>query len=433
MSRDTHFRNLLVAACALWLPAVALAEEPSRYALRGATVHPVSGPAIENAVVVVVDGTIEAVGADVAVPSGVEVVDLTGLHLYPGFIHGVSTIGLTEISSVRGTRDFAEMGDNNADLRVEVAINADSLLIPPAAWGGVLSAHVVPQGNAVAGHSALIRLDGWNWEDMTVRAGIGLHVYYPSVGSDDDDSDSDGDDAPNRALETLAQVLEEAKAYQKAKAAGGPLDTNAKLEGLLPLLDGREPLFLHAYEKRQIEAALDWAAENELGTPVLVTGSDAQYLAERLATEKVPVLLDGVLTTPNRRWEPYDAPYVAPKVLHEAGVRFAINGERGAFSAAHARNLPFHAAMAAAFGLPKDVALRSVPLSVAEILGVDDRLGAIAPGKEASFFAASGDPLEIVTRIERVWIRGRELDRADDHQWRLYQKYDNRPRPAASE
>ncbi len=417
--------SLLAVAMTVTLVSAAAAET---VVLRGATVHPVSGPPIADATVLVDNGIIAAVGRDLDAPADATVVDLTGLHLYPGFIHADSRLGITEVSSVRGTRDTDETGNNNADLRVEVAWNADSLLLPPAAWGGVLSAHTVPGGGAFAGTSAVMRLDGWNWEDSTVAGQVGMHVNYPAAAEGDDD-DSDASEARAKSLKVLNEVLDNARAYQKARTAGSA-EFNSKLEGMLPVLDGTTPLFLHAEKKAQIESALEWAAEQAVDNIVLVTGADVQYVVERLKEEDVAVILDGVLEVPNRRWEPYDTKYTTPKILHEAGIRFCINGESGNFNAAHARNLPFHAGTAAAYGLPKDVALRSVTLSTAEILGVADQLGSIEPGKEATFFAATGDPLEVMTKIERVWIQGRELDRNDDHQWRLYQKYSNRPAPA---
>ncbi|RMH17324.1 MAG: imidazolonepropionase [Acidobacteria bacterium] len=414
------------ARMALLLGLLALPAAAETVAYVGATVHPVSGPPIDGGVMVVEDGVIRAVGAGLAVPEGAEVVELNGLHLYPGFVHPLSALGLIEIGSVRGTRDLGEVGDNNAALRAEVAWNADSLLLPVAAAGGVLTAHVAPQGGTFAGSSAVMRLDGWNWHDMTLAAPAGMHLAYPQLLSGGDDEDFE--EKTKRALETINATFDDARAYRKAKDAGTPVDRDADLEALLPVLDGSLPLYVHAEEKSQIESALDWAAEQGFDNLVLVTTSDARYVAERLAKENVPVVLNGVLRLPRRRWEPYDAAYVAARVLHEAGVRFAIGDGDGGFAAANARNLPFHAAMAAAFGLPEDVALRSVTLTAAEILGVADRVGSLDPGKEATFFAATGDPLEITTRIERTWIRGRELDPEDNHQWRLYQRYNARPR-----
>lgn len=416
------------SALALVATATALASPLSAetVALTGATVHPVSSPMIEDAVLLIEDGIIAAVGSDIAVPADARVLDLDGLHLYPGFIHAISALGLVEIGSVRGTVDLGEIGDNNADLRAEVAWNADSLLLPVAAWGGVLTAHTVPRGGVFLGTSAVMRLKGWNWQDMTVSSGVGMHLRYPRVGGGDEDEEAK--EAREKALETITAVLEDARAYHKAKLAG-TAETNGKLEALLPVLEGTMPIFLHARERNQIASALDWAREEGFGNIVLVTGSDSQYLAKRLAEESVPVILDGVLDLPDRRWEPYDAPLVAASKLHSAGVRFAISGQSDEFNAAHARDLPLHAARAAAFGLPRQVALRAITLSVAEILGVDAQLGSIEVGKEATLFAATGDPLEIRSGIERVWIRGQELDRDDEHQWRLYQRYWHRPRP----
>lgn len=418
--------SIWTAAAAVALAAPAAAET---VALTGATVHPVSTPPIDQAVVVVEDGLIRAVGIDVAVPAGARVVDLGGLHLYPGFIHAISALGMVEIGSVRGTLDIAEIGENNADLRAEVAWNADSLLLPVAAWGGVLTAHAVPRGGVFLGTSAAMRIDGWNWRDMSVRAPLGMHIRYPLVQTASDEEE-DAKKAREKALETIDDTFDDARAYQQAKAAGS-VDTNAKLEALLPVLDGTLPLYLHARERKQITSALDWAKEQGFSNLVLVTGPDSQYLTDRLAAEQVPVILDGLLDLPGRRWEAYDASLVAAAKLHAAGVRFAISGQSGEGTAAHARDLPLHAARAAAFGLPKDVALRAITLSAAEILGIADQLGSIEVGKEATFFAAAGDPLEVRTGIERVWVRGRELDRDDEHQWRLYQRYWNRPRPAA--
>lgn len=429
-------RPSLIAIAVALLSVFATGAAAESVAFVGATIHPVSEPPIEGGVLLVEGSTIVAVGADVEVPADARVVDLAGSHLYPAFVHPGSVLGLTEIGSVRGTVDTTEMGDNNAHIRTEVAVNPDSELFPPTIAGGVVYAHVVPQGGTFAGTSAVMRLDGWSWEEMTVAAPVGMHVNYPAMvrptrgwGVPDEE---EFERRKERALETLRETLADARAYAKARraaAAGGAprVDANPRLEALVPVLDGGLPIFLHAAEKTQIESALDWAAEEGLTNIVLVTGPDAQYLAERLAAEDVSVLLDGVHTLPSRRWEPYDAAFTPAARLHAAGVRFAIGDGGGGFGASNARNLPSHAATAAAHGLPREAALRAVTLSAAELLGVDDRVGSLEPGKEASFFAATGDPLEILTRIERVWVAGQEYDLSRDRQRRLYERWRDRP------
>ncbi len=433
-----HFGSLAPALLALgFLLGPPLRAEVT--VLTGATVHPVSGPDIPDGVVVIDGDHIAAVGAaaSVSVPAGATVIALPRKHVYPGFVDPLSDLGLIEIGSVRGPNDTRETGDDNANARAEVAFNADSLLLGPAVAGGVTYAHVVPGGGIFNGRSAVMRLHGWNWTDMTLRAPIGMHLTYPRLKRPESpwfrQSEEEFAKQKEKALKSLQDILDAARAYQTAREAalarkGPAIEVDPRYEALVPVLDGKEPLYIHAAEKTQIESALDWAKREKLTRLVLVSGSDAQYLAQRLAQEKVPVILEGVLELPARRWEPYDAVYAAAGALHRAGVTVAI-ADGG--DASNARNLPFHAAMAAAFGLPKDVALRSVTLTPAEILGVADRIGSLDAGKEASLFVSDGDPLEIVSHIERVWVAGREIDLAKERQRELYERYRSRPQPAA--
>jgi imidazolonepropionase-like amidohydrolase len=393
-------------------------------AFKGATIHPVSGPSIENGVMLVDGSKITAVGAGVAIPAGAEIVDVSGKHLYPGFVSANSILGLTEIGAVRATRDFSEIGEINSDLRAEVAVNADSRLLPVAISGGVLTAHVALSGGVLTGSTAVISLSGWNWEDMTVRAGVAMRMSYPRVTAGRRSKPEEVKEQLEKSLKIINTTFDDAEAYMKARNAGADIDLDAKLEGLIPVLKGDMSLLIAADEKNQIESALDWAAERELENIILLSGPDAQHVAQRLAEEAVPVILSAVHTLPRRRWEPYDMPFVAAAKLHEAGVTFAIAGNGGS----NVRNIPFEAATAAAYGLPKEIALRSVTLAPAEILGVAERVGSLEAGKDASFLVTDGDPLEIMTRIERVWIGGAEVDLAEDPQYRLYEKYSKRPR-----
>ena len=406
----------------------------------GATIHPVSGPAIEDAVMVVEGETISEIGRLVDIPVGAVTVDLAGKHVYPSFIHPYSALGLVEIRSVRGTVDLTEIGDINSHNRAEVAFHADSQILPVTMSGGVLLANVAPRGGLFEGTSALMRLEGWNWEDMTYKAPVGMHLQFPRtrppMPASRQLSEEEAEEERERLLKLLNETLDDAQAYDKARKAATAdsapeVDFNPRLEALLPVLDGRVPLFIHADEKGQIEEALDWAKDREIERVILVTGADAQHVIERLVEQQIPVVLNGVLTLPTRAWEPYDAGYTAAARLHEAGVQFCIGDGGSEFGAANSRNLPFHAAMAAAFGLPKDEALRSITLSVAEILGVTDWLGSLGPGKDATFLVTNGDPLEIRTRIERAWLAGREVDLEADRQKYLFQKYSNRPQPVS--
>jgi len=391
-------------------------------ALTGATVHPVSAAAIANGTVLIENGRIIAVGAGLEIPNQAEVVDVSGKHVYPGFVHPLSALGLTEIGSVAGTVDTSEMGQINAALNVEVAFNHDSALLPVNVAGGILTTHTVPGGGLIRGSSAVMRMEGWSWEDMVIKAPAGMHINFPAGAA----SDSDNED-----LKKINEVLDAARHWRRAMrahaAGGAPRPArNDQLEALVPLLSGQTPLFLYAGKEKEIIAALDWAESQEFEQLVLVSGPDAQYVADRLAERNIPVILNGVYTMPTRRWEPYDMAYAAAGKLFEAGVKFAIGDGGGGFSATNARNLPFHAGSSAAFGLPKDAALKSVTLWAAEILGVGDQLGSLAPDKRATLMVTDGDPLEVMTDIERVWIDGEEYDLGRSKHRQLYERYRDR-------
>ena len=388
-------------------------------ALVGATVHPVDGDPVDNGIVLIEGRDIVAVGAGIDIPDEADIVDLTGSHVYPGFVHPLSALGLTEIGSVAGTVDNTEMGAINAALRVEVAFNHDSALLPVNIAGGILTTHTVPSGGMIRGTSAVMNMEGWSWEDMIIKAPAGMHIDFPAGAA----SDSDNDD-----LKKIESVLDAARDWHKAmdafQAGNAPRPArNAQLEALVPLLRGEMPLFLYAGKEKEINAALDWAERQEFQRVILVGGPDLQYVAERLATDGIPVILNGVYTMPTRRWEAYDMAYAAAGKLFEAGVKFAIGDGGGSFGATNARNLPFHAGSSAAFGLPKDAALKSVTLWPAEILGIEDQLGSLAAGKRASLIVTSGDPLEPMTQIRRVWIDGEEYDLGRSKHRQLFERY----------
>lgn len=389
-------------------------------ALRGADLHTVSDGVIEDGIMVIEDGEIVALGdSTTAVPAGAELIDLTGKRVYPGFVQAYSNLGLTEIDSVRGSVDVGEMGDNNADVRSEVAVSADNIRLLPAIGGGSTHAHVVAEGGRFSGTTAVLRLDGWNWEDMTLDTPTGLHFTFPEVAADQEVSEA-------KDVKEVNAMFEDARRYGRAREAGLRIDRDRKLENLLAVLEGELRLFVHADRTKQIESALTWTEEMGIEDWVLISTPDVLYHAEALAERNVPVILESVLSIPGRDVEAYDHNFSAPARLAEAGVTFVIAAQG---DSAFARNLPFIAGMATAYGFDRQAALRSVTLGVAEVLQVDDRIGSLAVGKEASFFVANGDPLEITTDVERVWIAGQEIDLGRDPQRQLWTRYRDRPTP----
>jgi imidazolonepropionase-like amidohydrolase len=384
----------------------------------------------------VIDGErIAALGPGLAPPAGARVVDLQGLHVYPGLIDANTILGLVEIGSVRGTVDVNEVGDLNPNVRAEVALHPDSELLPVARAGGVLVAMAAPRGGLVAGTAAVFRLDGWTWEDLTVAAPAGLLVQWPSMridrAPDARPSAEEQERTRDERLRSLRQAFAAARAYERAHAAAGKKgipahERDPRWEAMLPVVRGRIPVLVAARDVSQIRAALRWAQEEGLRM-VLLSGGDVARLADEIARARVDVVLDPTWALPERRWEPYDEPFTIAARLHAAGVRFCITTGSGTFGAANARNLTCEAAAAVAHGLPPEEGLRAITQRPAEILGVGDRLGTLAPGKEATLIVTDGDPLDIRTHVVRAFIAGREVS-LETRQTRLWERYRARPR-----
>jgi imidazolonepropionase-like amidohydrolase len=398
----------------------------------GATIHPASSAPFEGSLLAV-KGKIAKLfkkGEALDVPEGTMVLKLEGRHLYPAMIAANTVIGLTEIQAVRATRDMIEPGPVNSNVRAQVAVNPDSELLPVARSNGVLFALSVPKTHGlIAGRSALMRMDGWTWEEMTAKASVGMHLSWPSVpdpetarSAKQKKSLEDSRKAGKKKLVMLTEVLEKSRAYDRAKTAGDPsLKTDLRLEALIPVVRGKMPFFVHAHRLPEIIAAVEFCVRQEVRM-VLVGGADAWRAAPLLKKHDIPVIVSPVNALPARRWEDYDTAMRNPLVLQGAGVRFCIAGRGGTMDAPHERNLPYQAARAASFGLPKEEALKSVTLYPAEILGVGDRLGSLEVGKDATLIITTGDPLEITSMVNAAFISGRPLDLANKHT-RLYEKY----------
>jgi len=424
----------LLAGLALFVLAAPVRAEV--LVLSGGTVHPVSGPVIPNGVVVVDGGRISAVGASLSVPPGAKVVDCTGKHVYPGFVHANTMLGLQEISTIQGADDTQESGNLNPNQRAEVMYNPDSDFLPVARLNGITSVLCIPGGGSVRGTSALMHLDGWTQEDITVRAPVALHVQWPNMtpvrAFFETRTDEEQMKARDEAIRVIADAFDDARAYWKARdaesGAGVPKhDGDVRWDAMRRALKGEIPVAFHCDALNQIRAVLKFCDEQKLANVILVGGYDSWRVAEELKRRDFAVIVASVLAQPNRLYEPYDQAFTVAGKLSKAGVRFCIADEGGGGSAMNARNLPQHAGMAAAFGLPRDEALKSVTLYPAQILGVDAKVGSIEAGKLADLQITDGDPLEVTTHCEQVIIRGK-LVPMESRQTRLFRKYDERPR-----
>jgi len=400
--------------------------------IRNAKIVTVTGAVIERGSVLIRDGKIAEVGARVAAPANAKVIDATGLSVYPGMIDCGTSLGLTEINSIQETRDTTELGDFNPHMRAIVAVQPHSELIPVSRANGITTAITRPSGRLVSGQAALINLDGWTWQEMTVKAPAAMAMEYPraprgrGAGFGQAEGGANIQQLRERQLNALRQKLEDAQAYAKAKdarAADKSLPARTMdfvLEALVPVVKGELPVLMVANSEREIKGAIEIADKYKLKM-VISGGEDAWKVAATLKEKNIPVIIGPVTDLPNNEDDDYDINYSHAAKLHRAGVRFAFQTA----DAAYVRNLPYQAGTSAAFGLPKDEALKAVTIYPAQIFGVDKLLGSIEVGKMANLIVTDGDPLEFKTSVKHMLINGKPVDLSSRHT-KLYDKFKDR-------
>ena len=392
-------------------------------ALTGATVHTVSGETLATGTVLFDKGRITAVGSQLKLPEGTEQIDVTGKHLYPALFDAYTNLGLVEINSVRATRDESETGNLNPNVRAEVAVNPDSELIPVARSNGVLLALTAPTGGLLSGKSAVLQLDGWTWEDLTVKSGAGMHIRWPLMAPVSDwwveKSAKDQIQERDKQLEMLEETFKQARLYMQSRQDPGHR-TDLRLEAMIPVFERKQPIIVSANTISQIQAAVAFAVRQQVRL-IIFGGYDAPSCSALLKQHDTAVIVGSVYRLPRRRDDDYDAPFTLPARLHQAGIPFCI-ASNGRFGASNVRNLPYHAATAAAYGLPMEEAIKAITLSPARILGVADRVGSIAVGRDATLIVSAGNPLETTSHVELAFIQGRPVDLMNRHT-RLWQKY----------
>jgi imidazolonepropionase-like amidohydrolase len=409
------------------------------YVIQNGRIVPVNGAIIERGSVLInAEGRIAAVGANVEVPAGARVFDATGFTVYPGMMDAGTSMGLGEIPlGANATMDVTEVGSWNPNAMALWAFNMHSAHIGVTRVVGIT--HVVsrPTGGVLSGTAALMNLAGATAPEMAVNPRAAVVIEYPRAGGGGGGGGGGGfgggGGQANQAQRISAQqdslraILRDAVAYARAWDAfranpGLPRPRqDAVLEALVPLVRGEVPALMPADRAVEIRDAVKFAREMNI-TPIILGGRDAWREAELLKEHNVPVILTGVMDLPQSDDDPYDHNFTLPKRLQDAGVRYAIaSGEAGA----EARNLPYVAGMAAAFGLTPEQALRAVTLAPAEIFGVADRFGSIEVGKVANLVVTTGDLLEARTDTKYLFIDGRPVGLSTRHT-DLYQMFRDR-------
>ena len=392
--------------------------------LQGGTLFTISDGRIQGDLLVE-GGKISAIGSNITVPEGAQIIDIAGHHVYPGLIALDTTLGLVEIEAIRATIDTRETGQVTPEVSTHTAFNADSEIIPTVRYNAITHAQVVPQGSLVNGNSSLMNLDGWNHRDALTRADVGMHITWPAVGVSSSPwerrSPQEQREAQQQARELLNTTFTTARAYHGAQQAGTQQREDVRWEAMAGVFDGSKPVFVHANDRRQISQVLSFADEQGIDI-VLVGGRDAWYMADELAERNISVIFGDAYGLPGRVDDAYDTAFATPAKLAAAGVDFAI-AYPGYWDT---RNLAFAAGHAVAFGLDYDTALYSVTLGPAKMMGVDDQLGSLEVGKSASLVVSKGDILDPLTHsVEYMFIDGRQVAMTSK-QRQLWEKYRER-------
>lgn len=402
-------------------------DDPSQIiAIKGATLVPVTGEDIPGGTIIIKDGLIEDIGIGVTIPPGAKIIDASGLFVYPGMIDSNCTLGLYEIGSVRATIDNRETGDINPQVKAVEALRPESMHIPIARSNGITTALVVPSGGLVSGQSGLIRLSGWTPDEMVIKETVVMHIELPGMGRSRRRSPTQEDQTASKKFVELKELFRKARVYQKQKLAAAKdiqqalPEFDEKLEFMSPVLDGELPVVLSVHSEQDILDAIQFV-ESEGIKAIFFGVSEGWRVADEIKESGIPVIIGSLYAMPSKWEDGYDVLYRNPAVLHEAGVRFAFSSQ----SASLAKDLPYHAAKAAAFGLDKREALKGVTLYPAQILGLEDKLGSLERGKIANIVLADGDILELRTTIKHVFIDGKETDLSSVYT-ELIEKYKKR-------
>ena len=444
MKKNTFAAFHIVTLCSsvLCFSVVAAAQQaPAVYAITHTKIFTLAGSPIDDGILVIRDGKIAAVGANVDVPAGAQVIDGKGLQVYPGLFDPVTQMGLSEIAAVSATVDTTETGAFNPDVVAAEAVLPSSEHIPVTRAAGITEVLAVPASggfdsrgsvNILGGQASAINLAGWTINDMLIKKSVAMVLDWPQIQTQSFDFATfsrktkpfpEAKQERDKQVDELADWLDNARHYAQAWGHGGPAEyrRDLKLEALVPVIRGELPVLVFANRARDIRNAVEFCDKQKVKM-ILAGGAEAYKVKELLRSKSIPVILQPTLTAPLDEDEPYDRSLSQPAELVEARVKVAF----GSFDNSFARRLGQQAANAVAYGLPYDEALKAVTLYPAQIFGLADQIGTLEPGKIANVIVTSGDPLELTTDVRYLFIKG-QLTSTDNKHKALYEKYLNRP------
>jgi imidazolonepropionase-like amidohydrolase len=442
VNRTLLTRVLTLTVAYFFSAAIAPAQTPStNYAITHAKIFTLTGPPIDDGILVIRDGKIAAVGTNVDIPSGAQVIDGKGLQVYPGLFDPVTQMGLSEISAVSATVDTSETGAFNPDAVAADAILPSSEHIPVTRAAGITEVLAVPasggfdsrgSANILGGQASAIHLAGWTINDMLIKKSVAMVLDWPKIETQSFDFATfsrknkpfaEAKQEYEKQINELSDWLDNARHYAQAWGHGGPAEyqRDLKLEALVPVVRGELPVLVFAERARDIRSAVEFCDKQKLKM-ILAGGAEAYKVKELLRSKSIPVILQPTLTEPLNEDDPYDRSLTQPAELADARVKIAF----GSFDNSFARRLGQQAANAVAYGLPYDEALKAVTLYPAQIFGLADQIGTLETGKIANIIVTNGDPLELTTDVRYLFIKG-QLTSSDNKHKSLYDKYLNRP------
>ncbi len=371
-----------------------------KFALTNAKIYTVTNGVIENGTIIINNGIIEAVGADISIPQDAEVIDYKNNEIYPGMIDSGTKLGLQEIGSIAEAKDFQEHGDITPHMQALTAVNPNSAAIPVTRVSGVTNALTVPSGGVLPGTAATIDLFGYT-PDQMYAGSKGVVMNFPTAQARWRQSEEQAKKAQETALKKANEAWDKAEVYAEIQNAPD-LRYYPEMEALAKVVNGEQILYIEVNAAPDILSAIDWVKERGYKNVVLTGVSEGWRVADEIAAANLPVITGPVLALPTRQSDSYDAAYANPGILHKAGVKVAIRTN----DTENSRNLPYNAGFAAAYGMGREAALEAITINAAEIMGIGDKLGSIEKGKKANLFVSTGDPFETSSQIVSVFIDG---------------------------
>lgn len=393
----------------------------SKFALTNAKIYTVTNGVIENGTIIINNGIIEAVGADINIPGDAQVIDYSGQEIYPGMIDSGTRLGLSEIGSISEANDFREFGEITPNMQALTAVNPNSVAIPVTRVSGVTSTLTMPAGGPLPGTAATISLFGYT-PDQMFAGSKGVVMNFPSTAQRGwrRRTPEQIEKAREQAQETINDAFDKAELYAKIKESDDAR-YYPEMEALAKVVNGEVLLYIEVNSAKDILSALEWVEERGYENVVLTGVAEGWRVAEEIAEAGLPVITGPVLSTPTRGSDAYDTAYKNPGLMQKAGIKVALR----TMDTENSRNLPYNAGFAATYGMGREEALKAITINAAEIMGVGDQLGSIEVGKKANIFVSTGDPFQTSTKILDVFIDGYKIPMTSRHT-ELYDEFLNR-------